>query len=95
MIYICATFFLLSGIAAAEPLHEAAKEGDLAKVKSLIAEGSDANIADENGTTSLHWAADRGYKDVVELLISKGADVNSETYPKFGEICDILLYRRF
>lgn len=41
MVYICAIIFSLSGFAVAEPLHEAAKEGDLAKVKSLIAEGAD------------------------------------------------------
>jgi ankyrin repeat protein len=79
VVYICAIIFSLSGFAVAESLHDAAKEGDLAKVKSLITEGSDVNIADENGTTPLHFAADRGHIDVVELLISKGADVNAET----------------
>ena len=79
MVYICAIIFSLSGFAVAEPLHEVAKEGDLAKVKSLIAEGSDVNMAGENGTTPLHFAADRGHIDVVELLISKGADVNAKT----------------
>ena len=33
MVYIFAMIFSLSGFAVAEPLHEAAKEGDLAKVK--------------------------------------------------------------
>ena len=36
--------FALSGFAMAEPLHEAAKEGDLKKVESLIADGSDVNV---------------------------------------------------
>ena len=77
MVYIYAVIFLLSGFAVAEPIHEAAKEGDLAKVKSLIAEGSDVNVRDENGFTPLHFAAYRGYKDVAELLILKGANVNA------------------
>ena len=79
MVYICAIIFSISGFAVAEPLLEAAKEGDLSKVEGLIAEGSDVNIADGNGTTPLHFAADRGHIDVVELLISKGANVNAET----------------
>ncbi len=83
MVFICAIVFSLSGFAVAEPLHEAAKEGDLAKAKSLIAEGSDVNMVDENGITPLHFAADRGHIDVVELLISKGADVNAENKTGF------------
>ncbi len=77
MVYIYAVIFSLSGFAVAEPVHEAAKEGDLAKVKSLIAEGSDVNVRDENGLTPLHLAAYRGHKDVAELLILKGANVNA------------------
>ena len=77
MVYIYAIIFLLSGFALAEPIHEAAKEGDLAKIKSLIAEGSDVNVGDENGLTPLHFAAYGGYKDIAELLILKGANVNA------------------
>ena len=77
MVSICAIFFSLSGFALAGPLHDAAKEGDLAKVKSLIAEGSDVNVKTGTGTIPLHFAADRGHKELVELLISKGADVNA------------------
>jgi ankyrin repeat protein len=77
MVYIYAVIFLLSVFAAAEPIHDAAKEGDLAKVKILIAEGSDVNVRDENGLTPLHFAAYRGYKDVTELLVLNGANVNA------------------
>ena len=77
MVYIFAVIFSLSGFAVAEPLHEAAKEGDLAKVKRLITEGSDVNVRDEIGFTPLHFAAYRGYKDVAGLLILKGANVNA------------------
>jgi hypothetical protein len=77
MVYVYAVIFSLSSFAVAEPLHEAAKEGDLAKVKSLIAEGSDVNVGDENGLTPLHLAAYRGHKDVAEVLIINGANVNA------------------
>jgi ankyrin repeat protein len=79
MVLICVIVFSFSRFAVAEPLHDAAKEGDLAKAKSLIAEGSDINVRTGTGTTPLHFAADRGHKDVAELLISKGADINAET----------------
>ena len=69
--------FVLSGFAVAEPLHEAAKEGDLKKVKRLIADGSDVNVKAGNGATPLHYAADRGHIDIVEMHISKGANVNA------------------
>jgi ankyrin repeat protein len=53
MVYIYAITVLLSGFAVAEPLHEAAKEGDLAKVRSLIEGGSDVNVSAENGVTCI------------------------------------------
>ncbi len=79
MLCLCVVFLSLSGYAVAAPLHEVAKEGDLAKVNRLIEGGADVNVRAENGATPLHFAADRGHKDVVELLISKGANVNAET----------------
>ena len=33
-------------------------------------------MADQNGTTPLHWAAFKGHKDVVHLLLDRGADPN-------------------
>ncbi len=34
------------------------------------------------GWTPLHWAASRGHKEIVELLIAKGANVNAKN--KYG-----------
>jgi len=72
IIYIYAIFFLLSGFAVAGPLHEAAKEGDLVTIKSLIAEGFDVNAKTKSGTTPLHVAAREGHKEVEGLLIKHG-----------------------
>jgi len=79
MLCLFVVILSLSGYAAAAPLHEAAKEGDLAKVNRLIEGGADVNVRAENGATPLHFAADRGHRDVAELLISKGAKINAET----------------
>ncbi|KAL5988526.1 hypothetical protein ACLOJK_036291 [Asimina triloba] len=35
-------------------------------------------IADSEGRTPLHWAVDRGHMNVVELLISRDANVNMQ-----------------
>ena len=38
--------------------------------------GTDVNAKDEDETTPLHRAAYYGHKEIVVLLIAKGADVN-------------------
>jgi ankyrin repeat protein len=72
MLCFYAIIFALSGYAAAQSLHECAIEGDLKKTNLLIGEGVDVNIVDTCGVTPLHFAADRGHKEVMELLIKQG-----------------------
>jgi cytochrome c biogenesis protein CcmG/thiol:disulfide interchange protein DsbE len=50
------------------PLHQAAADGDISQVKSLISRGADVNAKDELGQTPLQIAKSRGHADVVELL---------------------------
>ncbi len=57
-------------------LRRAAEEGDIEKLKSLIEKGVDVNAKDKEGYTAIYDAAARGHKDVVELLINKGAEIN-------------------
>ena len=65
---------------AADPIVEAAKEGDVATVRQLIESGADVNVAEGDGMTSLHWAAGRGYVEVTRLLLEAGADVAVGTW---------------
>jgi cytohesin len=58
-------------------IHQAADAGDLAKVKAFIQEGIDVNTK-VLGCTPLHCAARYGHKEVAELLIAKGADINAK-----------------
>jgi ankyrin repeat protein len=37
------------------------------------------NAKHYSGRTPLHWAADKGHKEIAELLIAEGADVNAKT----------------
>lgn len=48
----------------------------ISDVQSRINYGDDINQIDNNGKTALHWAVIRGYKNIVHLLITNGADVS-------------------
>ena len=63
-----------------DPIHLriAARDGDIDKIKSLIANGADVNAKNFEGDTPIHVAVMQNRKDVVELLINKGANVNVE-----------------
>jgi ankyrin repeat protein/beta-lactamase regulating signal transducer with metallopeptidase domain len=67
---------------SAKTLHQAAADGNIEQVKSLISKGADVNAKDYRlgriGMTPLHYAARGGHKDIVELLIAEGADVNAK-----------------
>jgi ankyrin repeat protein len=58
---------------------EAAMRGDLTKVRQLIAQGSDVNMAQGDGMTALHWAAERGDAAMAEALLRARADVKAVT----------------
>jgi len=60
----------------AADIHEAAKKGSLEKIKVFLANGEKVDAKDKHGMTPLYHAAAKGHKDVCELLISQGADVN-------------------
>jgi tetratricopeptide (TPR) repeat protein len=59
-------------------IHDAARAGDLAKVKALLKENPKLISSKYDfGMMPLHWAAFKGYKDVAELLLINKADVNA------------------
>jgi hypothetical protein len=68
---------LLPGIAAATPLHDAIREGDLDTAKRLIAEGADVSATNKRGNTALHTAARYGRIEIAELALAKGADLEA------------------
>lgn len=73
-----AVFCVIGMYCLASDVHEAAKQGDLAKLKTLIAENPDlANAKNENQETPLHAAVSGGHLDIVDLLIAAEADVNA------------------
>jgi len=60
-------------------IHKAVLWGDIEVVKQHLAVGTDVNAKDNLRYTPLHVAAQQGHdrcKEIVELLIAAGADVN-------------------
>jgi ankyrin repeat protein len=52
---------------------------DLEKTKALLKANPDLVFnKDEKGVTPLHYAADKGYKEVAELLLASKAEVNAK-----------------
>ena len=58
-------------------IHEAAAEGNIKRVKQHLVEGVDVNAKFKDGWTPLHMAAEGGHREIVDLLIAKGADINA------------------
>ena len=56
------------------------RRGNIEAVKQAIADGADLNAMGDEGETPLHQAALGGHKEVAELLIVKGADLNAKSY---------------
>jgi ankyrin repeat protein len=74
----CATVVLaLTGVLAAqaEPaLVDAAMNGDLKAVRTLVRQTANVNAPQPDGMTALHWAAQRRDLEMTNLLLNAGAD---------------------
>ena len=69
-----------AGVQAAEPVTrvvDAAREGNPAAVRTLVKQRADVNVAEQDGTTALHWAARAGDASLVDLLLRSGAKASA------------------
>ncbi|KAJ8446232.1 hypothetical protein Cgig2_016003 [Carnegiea gigantea] len=88
-----------------DAIHDFAREGDLDNLLKCIENGVSVDLkgvvnlkltpfsADSEGRTPLHWAVDRGHSGVIELLCSKGADMNAKDHEgqtplHYAVVCD-------
>ena len=75
MYEICAVYIRNSTIKESDgddkttPLHNAARNGHLAKVKQLLDRGADITAKDENDDTPVHFAARAGHAEYVCIHI--------------------------
>ena len=91
---------VLVGCGEPSGFHKAAGAGNIEAVKQHLAAGADVNAIDRRGWTPLHqadvrkkrsggwtplhYAAYGGHKEIAELLIANGADVNAKSESKNG-----------
>jgi len=75
-------------------LHQYVRDRDIKKIKELLTQGEGINDKDWLGYTPLQWAIYFGYPDVVELLLSQGADpdIQSDTGRFALEIAKAMVY---
>ena len=70
---------LLSAQAGRSVVADAAMAKDATRVKSLLKTGADANAAQGDGMTALHWAAMNGDGALAEMLLVAGASPRATT----------------
>jgi ankyrin repeat protein len=76
--FVIVMLYWIAGAALADEIHDAVYKGDVARVKALIAKNpSLIGARNELGLTPLHIAAGYGYREIVEVLVSQGAEVNA------------------
>lgn len=62
---------LFSGVIVADPIHEAAKGGNVEAVEQQLRHGTNVNIQDELGNTALHYAVTEAQLAVVNVLLGQ------------------------
>jgi ankyrin repeat protein len=72
-----APILAIEAVGAGVPLVDAVKSGDTAALRSLLQKRADVNSRESDGTSALHWAAQRSDLTALELLIRAGADVKA------------------
>ncbi len=75
---VCLTtaLLLLSLQSQAGPLADAAQQGALDTVRTLLQQGTDANEPASDGSTALHWAVQADDLAMARVLLDAGADPN-------------------
>src|SRR3954451_16118149 len=71
---LISTAALPMSAAGRSEIADAAMNGDLAAVRTLIVKKADVNAPQIDGATALHWAVHRDNAEMVEALIKAGAN---------------------
>lgn len=74
IVFLCLLVFGFSVFG--QSIHEAVQKGDIKTVKKLLEDNPQLVNKENDSRTPLHIAAMQGKKEIAELIIKKGADVN-------------------
>jgi uncharacterized protein len=69
----------VEGSRSDSPVADAAMNGDAETVRAMLKQGVDANAAQGDGMTALHWAARKDRVDLVQMLLYAGANMKATT----------------
>ena len=89
---LCLSVVLWAAVPAESPVADAAMRGDTDKVRALLREGADVNVAQGDGMTALHRAAKIGEADMARMLIYAGANLEATT--RIGDYSPLYLAGR-
>jgi len=79
IILVIVILFFFTVVLLGNDLHDAIQKGDVAKVKTLISNNKELiHMKSEKGQAPLHLAVQNGSQEIIELLISQGADINAK-----------------
>ncbi len=65
---------MIGAAPSSSPVADAAMQGDAAAVRALLQQGADVNLAQGDGMTALHWAAEHGDQALAQVLVAAGAN---------------------
>ena len=82
--------------AAPASLHSVVAKGVYETASKLVAQGADIEAKDPGtGASVLHYAVMRGNPEILQLLLERGADVNSRTRNGTTPLHTAVLYNRY
>lgn len=67
----------VNAVAAEPPIANAARDGDIERVRQSIDAGADVDATEADGSTALLWAAYQSDLEMVRMLLAAGADPNA------------------
>jgi uncharacterized protein len=66
-------------LAQTAPLGEAVRNGDLARVRTLLGQHADVNAPESDGSTALDWAVESDNAEMTRLLLKAGAKAPTQS----------------
>jgi ankyrin repeat protein len=86
---------LLEGFFADRRTEMEKSADDPGRMKAYVLSQKNVNVRDKKGRTLLHYAANKGYLPVVELLVQKGAMVNARDNDERTPLHEAMSYQAY